>query len=163
MAFEHLTDRARFAAREHMASLRRKGAEFTDPDVASMAEASFESGYLRGATDAFSEAAETLVENRAAREREIAEMAASRTEMERLRVESETRQNEHAESVKEFNMHSQRLADTESKFESQLAKVEAMKMELRELLDRADKQRAQIAEKQRVLDARLAETGQVQS
>jgi chromosome segregation ATPase len=164
MSFGLLTDRAKFAARAHMVSLARQGAEFADPEVAATIEATFEAGYLCCATEGLAEtleernrqiaetealAAQTeavLAETREERDRERAEMEALREHMQRYQVDSETRQNEYAAFVERTR-----------EFDRQMERVDAMKAELRELLDNAEKQRAQIVEKQRILDARLAE------
>lgn len=131
-------DRAKFAAREYVASIEREvvaGGEVLSPDYVESTSLAYESGYLRGSNDAYEDLLKSLKELRAdARE-------AGRLESETERIDFETKLlRREAEVLQQSNEAGQQL-------------LEALQREVM-----ATKAMKQLEERIQALEARKAES-----
>jgi small-conductance mechanosensitive channel len=151
-------DRAKFAAREYVASIERgvvARGEVLSPDYVESMSLAHESGYLRGSNDAYEDLLKQLVELRAnAREAGRLESEAGRleSENEHLATERDLLRRE-TEALQQANEATQHLTEAlRREHETLLRLEEALASEVR-----ATKAMKQLEERIQVLEARKAE------
>jgi hypothetical protein len=144
-------DRAKFAAREYVASIEREVVardEVLSPDYVESMSLAYESGYLRGSNDAYEDLLKQLVELRA----DAREAGRLESENERLATERDLLRRE-TEALQQATEASQHLVEAlRHEHETMIRLEEALASEVR-----ATKAMKQLEERIQVLEARKAE------